>query len=302
MVPSSLPAQISHSLVSVPGVGQIAVSRSGRFIATADTSLAIHLEFDGNRLWSSGLRSESCLLRPIDRIRGLAFSDDDALLVAAINDSVVAFSVASAKPVWSYTPPRSFGFLVVSPLSVSAGEGRIAASFDNGSVVQWTSDGRIAVIWHANDAPRQLKIARDEIVGTDSFSLTRWSMHAKVRRARIRMPERIYGFDASESHPYAVTRSLHYAHVWNLETGKAEAKVEVGTGLPLVQCHPTEAAFVIADRDQVVAHRYSGEEIARFDLFGERPLTMKFTPDGAQLLVGSAGSKLLRLPWSPAVG
>jgi outer membrane protein assembly factor BamB len=294
---SALPVPAKPPMLStVVGVAQLAISRDGTHRATTDTDLVLHMHRDGERVWSRNLVQFG---RPASnqRVRALTFDERGEMIVVAFNDTLQAIDTATGKTIWEYTPPRSFGFLVVTPLSVSAGEGRIVASFDNGTVAQWTPDGKMIGVWHANDAPRQLAVVNEEIVGTDSFSLTRWSLGSRVRKSRVRMPERVYGFSASAHRPIAATRTLHYVYVWDLEEGKSLGRIPVGTGLPLVTCHPSADYVVLSGADTVNVHTFTGELVAEFNLNGDRPLSLTISPDGGKILVGTATHRVLTFDW-----
>jgi WD40 repeat protein len=214
-------------------VARIATASDGG-LAIGTTGLTLSYERDGSVIWTKPMRSDDDKIRPTQRVRSLAFSEDGKKLFVAASDQVVALEAATGKELWRYSPPRSFGFLVVSPTALDVNGDFVAASFDNGSVVAWNLDGQQIEIWKTNDAPRMLRmLSNGMLCGTDSFSICVWDVATRTSIQRHRLDERAVGFDASPSGTI-VCRSLRSITVQDMADLSVVAKHPAPSGPPWV--------------------------------------------------------------------
>jgi WD40 repeat protein len=231
-------------------------------------------------------------VRPTERVRGLAFGSDSGMLIAAVGDRVVALDLECGRMLWEYTPPRNFGFLIVSPVALSAHGGLIATSFDNGSVAIFGEDGRIRCLWSDNDAPRQLVLTESrDLIGCDSFTLAKWSPETRRKTHRHHLAQRAFGFAAQPSGEVVAIRTLRDVQVMRIDTGETLTTLPVQPGPPVLALHP--------HRPQLAIGGIRGAEV--FGLDGQRqgvhptdsPVTAcSFKPDGRELAIGLASGKV----------
>jgi WD40 repeat protein len=290
------PAEPARKLAHLRnGINHVAYGSDGLTMATADVHMNVHVTRGGELLYQRRFNVLEDKIRPTQRIRGLAFSPDGQLLYLAAADTVLAIDLATGQEAWSYVPPRSFGFLVISPvwLTVST-NGDVAAAFDNGSVAIWDQDGLMKSLWHHNDAPRMIEFAFDghTIVGSDSFSLTGWNGQTRKPTFKLPMPARVYGMAVSKIAPLAATRTLHGIHLWNLETQQAIGALPVGFGLPLVAFSPANPVFAFAERHGVMLVDMNGQIIDQRAIHGAAVLSLSFSPDGREIAVGCSDNQV----------
>lgn len=271
-------------------VVRIATAADGG-VAVGTSGLAVRYQRNGQTLWTAEMRSDDDKIRPTQRIRGLAFSDDGNVLYVAASDEVLAIDVASGDPIWSYRPPRSFGFLVVSPVALDSSGDIVAASFDNGSVVAWDTKGTQLGIWKTNDAPRMLRLLPNaQMVGTDSFSLCLWDVETRATLNRRRLADRAMGFDVSPT-GIVIRRSLRSITVENMFDHSLVAKLAAPPGPPLVAINAVSDRIAYAGESTVTLGPPSNPD-QKLDA-GERISALTYSPFERAFLVGLADGRLL---------
>ncbi len=232
------------------GVARIASASDGG-LAVGTTGLNISYEREGKIIWSKPMRSDDDKIRPTQRVRSLAFSEDGKTLFIAASDQVVAVDTATGEETWSYSPPRSFGFLVVSPTALDVNGDFVAASFDNGSVVAWDLEGLQLGIWKTNDAPRMLRMLSNALLcGTDSFSVCMWDVTTRTSVKRHRLEERALGFDASATGT-VIRRSLRSITVQDMVDLSVVAKHPAPSGPPHVAINQTGTRIAFAGENSI---------------------------------------------------
>lgn len=289
-------ALVSTHPLSTPGFGtnQIAFSADGRVVAYADTGMNVRVERDGEAVLRRGIATDDSKANGVARIRGLALSPQGETVYAAAADRVLAFDSETGAEKWAYAAPRSFGFLVISPVCLAAVGETVVAGFDNGSLACWEG-GTLRGLWHENDAPRWLGILPNfELAGCDGFSLITWDVVTHRRTQRILLSDRAYAMAVSPHSLMAATRSLHQIELWDLETGATMAQIPVGLGLPLLAIHPSQPLLAFSEGDVATLADFEGRPIASFEC-GTHIFSLAFAPDGQTLVAGGGGS-VLRLP------
>ncbi|CAN5410535.1 hypothetical protein BH11ARM1_BH11ARM1_16830 [soil metagenome] len=271
------------------GLTQIALDQTGKWMATSDAYM--HVKVVRNQTALAFERDFNFLddrIRAVQRIRGLAFSDNAEQLYVLAGDTMYAISTQNGETIWSYSPPRSFGFLVSSPLSVAAQNGVVAASLDNGSMVVWTQDGKLQNRFSHNDSPRYLSLVDDgkTIVGTDGFSIGMWDWQSGRQTSRIRTDQRIYGFAVSSRQRIAAAWTMLGAEIYDLSNGAKISTIKSGPGLPNLALDPVNARIAVAERNGVLVSNFAGDRQTRFEVSDANVISVQFAPDGSQVLVG----------------
>jgi WD40 repeat protein len=272
----------------VLGINHVTYSSDGRLLATSDVQMNVAVYRDGEIVMERNLRNESDKVRPTERIRGLEFSGDGTRVFAAAADTVYALDVATGATAWTYEPPRSFGFLIISPVALTAMGGLVAAAFDNGSVAVWDENGVLRCLWQDNDAPRQFQFGYEgtRLVGTDSFSLCIWNATSRSKEIRIPLPSRAFGFAAARSGKVVALRTLQDIVLWDVEERRVMASAPAAPGLPVLAFRPGGEEIAVAARDCVILMDYAGRESARYRQPDAQILSMAFRPDGKELALG----------------
>jgi WD40 repeat protein len=281
------------------GINHVVYAHEGGRLATSDVRMNVAVYEGEQRIFSQSYESISQKIRPTDRVRGLQFSPDDSTLYVAAGDTVHAVLVSTGEEVWSYTAPRSWGFLIVSPIALAvAPNGDVAAAFDNGSIAVWDQHGSIRALWHDNDSPRSLFFLKDGslIAGTDSFSLCAWDVASRQKVFKRRLHDRVFGMAASAFATIVATRTLRTATLWDFDSGAELMSIPVGSGLPLVEFHPKKQLVAFGSRDAVEVVDFEGLPVARYTVDGVRVVSMAFSPDGKELTVGCSDDELRRFP------
>ena len=290
------PAEPARKLANLRnGINHVAYGPDGLTMATADVHMNVHVTRGSELLYRRRFNVLEDKIRPTQRIRGMVFSRDGRLLYLAAADRVIAVDVSTGDEVWSYRAPRSFGFLVISPVSLATSStGDVAAAFDNGSLAVWDEGGLMKSLWHHNDAPRMIGFSVDgqTLIGTGSFSLTGWNWQTRKRTFKLPMPARVYGLALSSVAPVAATRTLHGIHLWNLETQQAIGALPVGFGLPLVAFSPTEQVFAFAERNGVMLVDFNGQLIDQRVVQDAAVLSLAFSIDGKDIAVGCSDNQV----------
>jgi WD40 repeat protein len=298
---SALPTSIEPSLNQLPGINQIAFSPDGTRCATGDTGMRVRIERNGKTVVERDLRSTSEKARTTERVRGLGFSHDGKLLYVAAGERLRALSSDNGAEKWAYSPPRSFGFLVISPVGLATTGDQVAACFDNGSMAVWSPEGRMRAIWHDNDSPRYLSFLGDgnRLVGCDSFSVCVWDPATRRRLMKLRLPDRVYGLSVSPTANIAATRTLYSVQLWDLDLATMLSQVPVGQGLPIVAFHPERQWLAVADKWAVNLVDFSGRFIDRYDCGPAAVLSLAFRPDGRTLAVGGSDGQVRTFEVNP---
>ncbi len=180
------------------GFNRVAVSADGRFIATSDVDMNIVVRQGEEVVFDGNFGSDNDKIRPTERVRGLAFSPGGDTLYIAAGSEVAAIRTTTWMPAWYYEPPRSFGFLIVSPIALDvAATGDVAVAFDNGSIVVWDGNGTKKETIRDNDSPRWMRFVAggSELVGSDSFSLCKWHPAERKKKSKIVPQSRIFSID-----------------------------------------------------------------------------------------------------------
>lgn len=291
MMPAAiLEKELIHS--SGTAVIRIAIGPEG-LMAVGTAGLTVTVSRHGEPLWTQNFRADSDKVRPTQRVRGLAFSDSGEFLYVAASDEVQALSTRTGEPCWRYLPPRSFGFLIVSPVAIDSTGDTVTAAFDNGCIATWDTYGQLLGLRQTNDSPRIMRLTSpDQLVGTDSFSICVWESDQRHARVRRRLAERALGFDVSQNGMVA-RRSMHHVRVETLDDGGLVREWLAPTGLPLV---------AISSNGREVAFS-GGSEVSKASLDGEakkimlpgRITALTYAERESQFLAGDESGQIYRL-------
>ena len=279
------------------GINHIAFSDDGLAMATGDVAMDIEVSYDGRVIQSFDVGSDLDKVRPTERIRGLAFSPDGKHLHVVAADRLSTFGTKDAQEKWHYTPPRSFGFLVISPMCLSVAlDGKIAVGFDNGTVGVWSPDGEKLGMWRDVDVQRQLEFLPDcqTLIGTDSFGVSVFDSVTRKRTRRFRLEERAYGMAVAPHETLYAVRTLHDVLVVDHTNGETILKTPVEPGLPLVKFHPSRDLLVLSNANGAHFVDFRGVIQNRIEIPDAGVCSIGFTPSGQELVVGCSDHKVRR--------
>lgn len=283
-------------------INRIVVSSEARLLATSDVDMNVTVREGESVVFSRNFGSILEKVKPTERIRGLAFSPESDAIYVAAGEAVQAIRIKDGECLWSYVAPRSFGFLIISPIALDVAEdGKVVAAFDNGRMVAWDSNGQKTGNWADNASPRILKCVRrgSEVVGTDSFSICFWNIAERRRVLKIGMPDRVYGMDVRRDGTGIATRTLHEIIIWDRASGRAATRFRVRPGMPTVTMHPTEDWIAYGEHDRVIVADYDGRIILTTAMDRKAAISLCFNSSGRELLIGCSGNRIVRVPLHP---
>jgi WD40 repeat protein len=229
-------------------------------------------------------------VKPTERMRSLVLAPDESRFYTSATDSLCAFGAHDGRPLWSYTPRRSFGFLVISPTRVAVSrDGLVAAGFDDGALGVWSPEGRCIARWADNDGPGMLGFSTDGqfIVGTDGFSVCAWDLANWSKVIKFWLHEKAFGFAVHPQANLAAVRTLDFVSIHEIATGSVQSAFEVKSGLPLVAFRPYSMQIAVADAYKVMVVEPSGKVAARVDSEGIRVTSLAWSGDGSRLAIGT---------------
>lgn len=269
-------------------VQTVSFGPSRSLMATGDTQRTAKVWHRGEAAKIFNLTCKQDKIRPTERIRGLGFSPDGTVLYAASGDAFNAFNLDSGAVRWSYRPPRSFGFLVVSPIALAvSASGEIAVATDAGRISVWTAAGALKAHWGDNDSPRLMAFTSDDrVVGTDSFSLASWKSSTGRKIGRKRLRERAFGFAATPDGSRVCLRSIHDVEVWDSEGQELLDRYPVPFGSPLVAISPDGERIAFSGVSEIEVRTIGGTAPQRLDVTGASVRALKFLPEGDGLAAG----------------
>ena len=209
-------------------------------------------------------------------------------LYAACGDKVSAISMTTAEPRWTYQPPRSFGFLIISPIALSvAGSGDVAVATDAGRMSVWTPEGAMKAHWWDNDNPRQLAFVEGErVIGTDSFSVCTWKTTGGRKVSRRRLEERAYGFAATPDGSRICLRSIHSVEVFDIEAQTLIERYPLDFGPPLVSISDDGKRVAVGGLNDVYVYTVGQQRSVRLHVGAAAPRALKLSSDGHTAAVG----------------
>lgn len=258
-------------------------------LATADTERHLSLWRDFVRLGDFDLRSKSDKVRPIERVRSVAYSRSGDRVYVASGDKVRAFDTESGEVLWRFEPPRAWCFLIISPNTIAvAQDDRLVICFENGQIGLYDRDGHQYGGWSDNDAPRYAAFLPDgkNLVGTDRFTVCVWDATTQAKVARFTLPERLYALAVSPRNPWVATRELSSVTLTNVETGETLLRIPIMPGIPLVAFSPTDPYIAAGEAGGVTIFDLAGKTVLRCMEPGLKIVSTAFTPDGRWLANG----------------
>jgi WD40 repeat protein len=283
----SLPPLLEHSR----GLNHLAFRPDGARLAVADTAMNVEVRGEENVVWHRSLATRDGKAASVQRIRGLAYSPGGDAVYVLATDALYALDGESGEELWCFRPPRTFGFLVVSPSSLAVrADGLIAAGFDNGAIGVWNADGRCQGLFRDLDVQRHLIFLRDgNLLGDDSFGLSVFDVGTGKRLYRTPLRDRVFGLALAPDGSVAV-RTLHEA--WQISSsGEVFARSTVEPGLPLIAYHPCEPLLALGSAKAITFVNTDGQIRSRIAVEETTVLSMAFDP-GGRLAVGGADGSL----------
>ncbi|HRF58399.1 MAG TPA: WD40 repeat domain-containing protein [Fimbriimonadaceae bacterium] len=271
------------------GPVQTIVFGPGGLLATADTERHLTIWRDGVRVGDFDLRSKSDKVRPIERVRSIAFSRSGDRVYVASGDKVRAIDTATGEVLWIFEPPRAWCFLIISPNTISVTQDdRLVIAFENGQIAVYDRDGHVIGGWNDNDAPRYAALLPDgrSLVGTDRFTVCVWDAENQAKIARFTLPERLYALAVSPAHPWVATRELSSVTITNVESGETLLRIPIMPGVPLVAFSTTDPVIAAGEAGGVTVFDLYGRTVMRCMEPGLKMAVAAFTPDGRWLAAG----------------
>ncbi|MFZ4506699.1 MAG: WD40 repeat domain-containing protein [Fimbriimonas sp.] len=279
------------------GINHICFSPDGARQAISDVRMRVQV-FEGDQaIFDHNFTSLSDRVRPTERVRGLGFCPASETLFVIAGEAISAIDTREGAVLWDYVPPRSFGFLIISPSALATSrQGELAVSFDNGSIGVWDASGHIRSLWRDNDAPRYLGFSPDgsRIFGTDGFSLCAWDAVSRQKTFRLKLPERVFGADFHPNRELVATRGLYSVLLWDMKSGKLLGQVPVHGGLPIVAFHPKEDVLLVADKYCARVFDFHGNLLRVLETNGPRVVSVAFHPSGESLFLGCDDRTLMK--------
>ena len=254
--------------------------------------MTVDLYVAGGYSRSFDLGSTDPKVRPTQRIRGLAFGRLGDRLIVAGADRLRCISLAPAAPNWTVVPPRSFGFLVSSPLTLAVSDSDyVAAGFDNGTIGIWTPLGSKLILRRESNAPRCIAFAENDdlVIGTDGFSLCSWDTARGRPRLRKLLGERSYGSACWKKGSVVAVRFLGSVGVMDVQTGGLIWARGVGVGLPLLAFEPETGLLAVPEEHAVTVYDFEGHELFRRSLAGGVVTSVAFHPKSGDIAIGRTG-------------
>ena len=293
---SALASQLESSVVRSSGspVQSLAFTADMRLMASGDTRRVVRVWYRGDLIHEINLSSKQDKVRPTERIRGLAFSPAGDTLYTACGDTLRAISMTTGETRWLHRPPRSFGFLIVSPICLAVSSmGEIAMATDAGRISLWTAEGGMRSQWWDNDSPRQIAfLGDDRIVGTDSFSVCVWRMDMSRKLSRKRLPERVYGFAAAPKVGRICLRTIHDVEVWDMTSDVLVARYPVPYGAPLVSISPDGETLFLGGTSEILMAKVGDDSTKTIEIRGAAVRSLAVQPDGAAVVAGCSDGSL----------
>ena len=295
LVSSELDSTFAKSFAH--GINRIAVNEVQKFTAYSDVDMNVTVVQGPEIVFSHNFTSLNEKIRPTDRVRGLVFSPDGDHLYVAAGDCVRAIDTSTWNLNWSVEAPRSFGFLIISPMSIDVTPaGDVVIAFDNGSFGLWNRQGQRQTLIKDNDTPRWLRSANGgrQVVGSDSYSIVTWLLSEKFRKKRVQLTSKAFAFDAHSSGEVVAIRDLTGIVIWSLSTLQPIRTLKVSPSLPLVAFHPQRHLLAYGEKSRVVLVDTEGNLVNEFDLPVASAVSIAFTTESEELVIGCTDNLLVR--------
>ena len=270
-------------------VQSIAFDHSGQYLVTADTSRLLRAWSKAVPFFEANLRATSQKVFPTDRIRGLGFSADGAHLYVAGGDTLRAFDLLGRTEVWQYQPPRAFGFLIASPMTLSVSPaGNVLTVSDTGLVTVIDANGRILSKWWDSEAPRYAAFMSDGsgMVGVHGFCVSSWEAYTGRSLRRMLKRERIFGMAFDSLRQIMAIRTLHHVDLIDATNFQLVDRFPAPAGLPLMAFSPDGSVLALGGKEEVLMVEFATKQCVVVPLPGARVVSMAFHPSGDRLAVG----------------
>jgi WD40 repeat protein len=272
----------------------LAFSPDDTLLATGDTSRFV-VVWRGNEAVSHfDLRSKQEKLFGIERINGMSFTPDGQRLVVACGDLLRTFNLMTGTEQWSYRPPRSFGFLIISPIALAISkDGCVATSTNAGRIAVFDEKGRMTSHWADNDSPRQFAFVGDNLIGTDSFCVCVWDeLGRKIRRRGLK--DRAYGMAVSPDGTRLCIRTTKQVEELDPETLATINTYPIGYGLPLVDWSPDGKLLAVSDLQTVTVYEQGNGAVEQFSTNGLIVKSLRFSSKGSEVAAGCSDGSICR--------
>jgi len=270
-------------------------------VFSADGSSFVYSDVHMNLVFPNGVTRSLTSINPkvkaIERIRAVAISQDGTRVSATAGDQVFEFSMETGEMLWSYSPPRNWGFLIVSPLALAASHsGLLAASTDNGQILIWPSDRSSMRKLRVNDNPWQMFFAgnSEELVIQESFTVSRIDLESGEMSMRFELPDKCYGMALSPDGSMIAVRTLSRVYLLDGYKGRVIWRRQVQAGLPLLAFNPATPMLAVGENYFVSLLDLDGKEIDQVSVQHSELVSMGFHPSGSELVLGLSNHEIVR--------
>lgn len=241
---------------STLGVNRLALGK-GPFqeslVAIARTNMVLSACRGDRPLWNRSFFTDDDKIRPTQRIRGLAISEDSQRIVIAVGNALHCIHARSGQTIWQYIPPKSFGFLITSPLALDLYADKVLVAFDDGTMKLFNPDGDCLSSWQDNATPKYLRFINETVaVGSDGFHFNVWNPASGQTMRSVELGDSIYAFDAHPNQSIFVTRRLKHLEARRLEDGEVLWSHEASVGFPVLALHPTLPIIAASEGQSVI--------------------------------------------------
>ncbi len=281
-------------------VQTLAFNKNGKVLATGDTMRIVRAWMNSVPVLEANVQSRNLKGWSTDRIRGIAFANDGARMYVISGDTLRAFDLLERSEVWRYQPPRSFGFLVTSPVAVAVSpSGNVITVSDAGLVAVLDDDGNILRLWSDNEAPRHLAFTGDglELAGADGFSVSVWEPYTGRRVRSSRTKERIFGMALDPLRGIIAARTLHNILLIEVKSLDILDRLPAPSGLPLIAFSPDGSQLALGGREEVLLLDTTTRKCIVLPVQGARVVSIAFDPMGTRLTAGCSDGQVRF--WNP---
>ena len=221
---------LSLEIQSGAAITHLKISPNGDRAALARVDSRIELFHRGTLAWSFSFESDDDRHKPIDYVRGLAFSHDESRLFVLAHETCSCFSVNDNELLWERSVERINAFQITYPVSCLPLADGVIVAYENGTIHRLDMDGEVK--WQITEAftPRWMRRVGDIIVGLDGHNHCQWDVSNGARIKARKVPNRVFAYDRNNFG--TVYRTADHV-VWVNDAGES-AQENTSVGLPSV--------------------------------------------------------------------
>jgi len=232
-------------------------ARQGQLTAVGTAGRQIRLYSGRDLLWQTDLRSHDARVRPMERVRSIAFSNAGDQVYIACGDSLKCLDAATGRELWRHVPPRMLGFIIASPYGVCVTENdEVVVSFDSARWAVLDRSGKVKRSFRDNDSPRLFEVVQGRMIGAEGMRVGQWDIESGVKVTGKVFSERIHAFSASPDGRSAV-RLLHRIIFLDAHL-RCQGEMPAPVGTPVMRLSPDGERIACAHRNEVGIYDLKG--------------------------------------------